>query len=156
MMTFLRFARWLHSAYRAVRANLLVGLAILRGSGARSASVSRPSIPSPGDFGATAEYARQLHELGAMERLRGQTAMELGLDPLDPLDAPILDDAVTLRLSVAERLTHFRARWEREVEPLLSGIGERFIGPLVAATAVTADTFDGVRRQAHILALPAA
>lgn len=112
-----------------------------------------PVAPEPG---ATTAYAAELHDLGEREHLRSQLAQELGLDPLSPIDGPILEDAIALHLSLTERLRHFTARWEREVAPLVQHMGERFIGPLAPSGAVTASTFDGIRRQAHILALPAA
>lgn len=113
-----------------------------------------PIAANPG-VGADAQYAVELHTMGAMEQVRTALAVELGLDPLDPIESAILEDAIALRLSVTERLEHFRARWEREVEPLVRHLGPRFVGPLAPSGAVTASTFDGIRSQAHILALPA-
>lgn len=108
------------------------------------------------DFGATAQYAGELHDMGEMEALRSEVARDNDLDPLSPLHEEILAEAVALRLSVAERLRHFSARWEREVAPLVRRMGNVTVGIVAGSEALTAVTFDDVRRQAHIYALPAA
>lgn len=102
--------------------------------------------------GATEQYATELHQLGAAERLRGAIAQEFALNPLVPDQADIIEDVVWLRLSVAERLVHFADRWEREVAPRLAALGERFIGPLPAPmTGPAPRTFADIPTGAYAL-----
>lgn len=66
--------------------------------------------------GATAEYAVSLHDIHNEIDERTEIAARYSLDILR--DAAIIEEVIKLRLSMAERLEHARARWERYVEPL--------------------------------------
>lgn len=72
--------------------------------------------------GANLDYANDLHRMAEdfrLENLRRKIALEVANDlrlDLD-LDRLIIEDIVTLRLSISELVEHMQARWNDLVEP---------------------------------------
>jgi hypothetical protein len=64
----------------------------------------------PAGDGATEAYGAELAATTREERALSTVAAELDLDMLDPQNRPIVQDALALRLAVAEDIEHFDGR----------------------------------------------